>query len=45
VARELNERGIKTAQGKPWTAMQVSRVRARPRAQQPAQKSDEQIAV
>jgi hypothetical protein len=28
-AKALNERGITTAQGKPWTAMQVSRVRAR----------------
>jgi DNA invertase Pin-like site-specific DNA recombinase len=28
-AKVLNERGITTAQGKPWTAMQVSRVRAR----------------
>ena len=29
VAKVLNERGITTAQGKPWTAMQVLRVRAR----------------
>lgn len=29
MARELNERGITTAQGKPWTAVQVLRVRAR----------------
>jgi DNA invertase Pin-like site-specific DNA recombinase len=28
-AKALNERGITTAQGKPWTAMQVLRVRAR----------------
>src|SRR5262245_14737898 len=29
VARALNERGIKTAQGAAWTAMQVARVRRR----------------
>ena len=28
-AKALNERGITTAQGKPWTAMQVLRVRSR----------------
>jgi DNA invertase Pin-like site-specific DNA recombinase len=28
-ARALNERGIKTAQGAAWTAMQVARVRRR----------------
>jgi DNA invertase Pin-like site-specific DNA recombinase len=28
-AKALNERGIKTAQGKNWTAVQVLRVRAR----------------
>ena len=29
VAKELNERGIKTASGKTWTAVQVTRVRER----------------
>ena len=29
VAKALNERGIKTAQGAMWTAMQVARVRRR----------------
>jgi DNA invertase Pin-like site-specific DNA recombinase len=29
IAAELNARGIKTAQGKPWTSVQVLRVRAR----------------
>ena len=28
-ARALNERGIRTAQGAAWTAMQVARVRQR----------------
>ena len=31
-AKALNERGIKTATGKAWTAMQVIRVRDRLRA-------------
>ena len=29
IAAELNERGLTTAQGKPWTSVQVLRVRAR----------------
>jgi hypothetical protein len=29
VAKTLNERGIKTAAGKSWTAVQVTRVRER----------------
>jgi hypothetical protein len=29
VAKVLNERGMKTAQGAAWTAMQVMRVRKR----------------